>query len=236
MVMRRLQLRYTNQQMIRAAVIGVASVVVLVIAWTLISRARDSSNRTAAKTACEQRFGAGKCVEQFGTWVPIPNAVPIVTIAPLPTDTPYAYVAPTFTPTPTPTLDPEQQLAKDRALITSLYQAFSKAWDGGPAGAETFLAQHDYAPYVDNVPSCRSGWETKKITKETYVPQESSIQPDANWTIPSGSQQGKKPSGNVYIMRIDVTTYATGSTADTQQVRHVTVINNKATLLIDCTQ
>ncbi len=68
---------------------------------------------------------------------------------------------------------------------------FSEAWKDGPAGAERFLEENNYAPYQKDSDRCRKSDEARGVQSKEFAFDDDTIKLEEDWTIPEGSLKGQ---------------------------------------------
>lgn len=138
------------------------------------------------------------------------------------TDVVVTSVAPTTTvpPTTTTTVPPtttttlsEEELAaiqydEDVKAIKTLWRRFSDSWLAGSANGYQYITDHNH-PLEECTGEDWKAW--KGITDEEHsveaIVDESTIERDDGWPMPSGPNVGTVPEGRIYIFSMSFTEY-----------------------------
>jgi hypothetical protein len=120
------------------------------------------------------------------------------------------------------------------ALIRDLWLGWSEAWEDGPAAGAEYLKTNNYPPYQKDSDLCRRFDEDRDVQQKVFAYDDDSIKRDDGWTIPEGTQKGRKPTGRIYSMTVRQVVTAEGGNRSVTGTAHVSVDGGKAYLFQDC--
>ncbi len=163
------------------------------------------------------------------------TSAPVETTVAAPTTT---VVAPTTTvpPTTTTTISPEVlaeiEYEKDLKLIKTAWRAYS---DVEAPEINVWLEDNNYPTRECTAEMYVAHYGFPDGFREEAVLDQSTVERDGEWAIPSGRAKGEVPEGRTYIMTVNFAYWEPGF-APTQYIAevHATVLDGQAYVFIEC--